>query len=95
MNIEKREVRQAWVNPTQGHRRNRGVKRLGDASGRRYGAFRSWKGGNLIEPGVDVANSNEQEIIAAYRVQGLSRRDAEVYAAVLMNPDPRFPIDAR
>ena len=47
----------------------------------------------MLMPDIDVANATEEEIIAAYMAEGMSRRNAETYTAVLMNPDPRFPID--
>ncbi len=47
----------------------------------------------MMDPGIDVDTASEEEIIAAYLAQGMSREDAEIYTAIIMNPDSRFPID--
>jgi len=45
----------------------------------------------VIEPGIDVANATDEEIIAAYMRDGMSRADAEVYLAAIRASD-EFPL---
>lgn len=47
----------------------------------------------MIDPGIDVDGKASEEVIAAYMTQGLSRAEAEVYAAALLGSGPRFPVD--
>ncbi len=47
----------------------------------------------MIDPGVDIATSTDDELIAAYVRQGISADDAADYVAALRSPDPRFPLD--
>lgn len=47
----------------------------------------------MIIPGGDISDATSEEIIAAYMAEGMSRHSAEVYTAVLKNPDSRFPVD--
>lgn len=50
-------------------------------------------GGTVIDPGIETAQASEAKIVAAYMAGGMQWGDAETYAAVLANPDPRFPVD--
>lgn len=47
----------------------------------------------MIDPGIDVEGKTFEEVTAAYMAQGLSRAEAEVYAAALLGSGPRFPVD--
>lgn len=47
----------------------------------------------MIDPGIDVASSTDEQILDAYMRDGMTRRDAEVYLAALRNASPDFPID--
>lgn len=47
----------------------------------------------MIEPDVDVASATDEEIIAAYMRDGMSREDAEDYLAALRLPSDQFPVD--
>lgn len=47
----------------------------------------------MILPDIDIANSTDEEIIAAYAKAGVEEdRARELLAALREPPDPRFPL---